>query len=195
MNIQQNLKLTLVLRCLITLSLGLSVLAFKSKSAWGAEQVKLIYGPFQGKISVESLARYAATGEMSREFRLYSKFVDEQTLVQLRYWLNNRFECDRVAIHQFSHTPEGKQFLQQLGSVIKTHPQHNGFYAVRSALLKAADLPNDSDGWTVIEAMQQFPTEDLQIDTKDLFDLQQFWSDDQSSYRAAVKIFAPQAKP
>ena len=195
MNLQQNLKLTLVLRCLITLSLGLSVLAFKSKSALGAEQVKLIYGPFQGKISVESLARYAATGEMSREFRFYSKFVDEQTLVQLRYWLNNRFTCDRVAINQFADTLAGEEFLQQLGTVIKTHPKRNGFYAVRSALIEAADLPNNSDGWTVIEAMQNFPTEDLQIDTKDLFKLQQFWSDNQNSYRAAVKVFAPQPKP
>ncbi len=130
---------------------------------------------------------------MTREFRLYSKFVDRQTLVQLGYWLNNRFECDRVEIYQFTKTPEGEKFLQDLGTVIKTHPQRNGFYAIRSALIAAADEPSNSDGWTVIEAMRNFPTEDLQINTKELFKLKKFWSDDSNSNRAALEIFAPSA--
>ena len=176
---------------LVAVGLGLSSIILKSPSALGAEKVELIYGPFNGKISIESLEKYATTGEMTREFRLYAKFVDPKTLAQLQHWLNKRFECDRVEMHRFTHTPEGEKFLQDLGTVIKTHPQRNGFYAIRSALIAATDEPTNSDGWTAIEAMQNFPTEDLQIDTKKLFKLQKFWSDEQNSDRAALEIFAP----
>ena len=188
-----------VVRSLVALGLGLSSIVLKSSSALSAEKVKLIYGPFNGRISVESLEKYADTGEMTREFRAIAKFVDRQTLSQLHYWLNKRFESDRVEMYRFANTSEGKKFLQDLGTVIKTHPQGNGFYAIRSALIAATDEPINSDGWTVIEVMQNFPTEDLQIDTKKLFKLKKSWSDEQNSdrqawaapNRAALEIFAP----
>ena len=180
-----------IFRGLAVVGLGLGSIILKSPSALSAEKVKLIYGPFNGRISIESLEKYADTGEMTREFRLYAKFVDRQSLAQLRHWLNNRFECDRVEMYHFTHTPEGEKFLQDLGTVIKTHPQRNGFYAIRSALIAATDEPNNSDGWTAIEAMRNFPTEDLQIDTKKLFKLQKYWSDEGNSDRAALEIFAP----
>lgn len=192
MNIKLSLKPDLVYRSLVAVGLGLSFMALSSQPALSANKVKLIYGPFNGRISVDSLEKFATTGEMTREFRLYAKFVDRETLAQLRYWLNNRFECDRVAMYNFTKSPEGEQFLQDLGTAIKTHPKRNGFYAIRSALIAAADEPVNSDGWTVIEAMQNFPTEDLQINTKELFQLKTFWSDDDSSSRAALEFFVPQ---
>ena len=192
MNIKLSLKPDLVYRSLVAVGLGLSFMALSSQSALSANKVKLIYGPFNGRISVDSLEKFATTGEMTREFRLYAKFVDPETLTQLRYWLNNRFECDRVAMYKFTKSPEGEEFLQDLGTVIKTHPKRNGFYAIRSALIAAADEPVNSDGWTVIEAMYNFPTEDLQINTKELFRLKTFWSDDDSSSRAALEFFVPQ---
>ena len=188
---KQLIKPRQIVLSLIAVGLGLSSIVLKSPSAFGAEKVKLIYGPFNGKISVESLEKYATTGEMTREFRLYARFVDRETLAQLRHWLSNRFECDRVEMYRFTNSPEGEKFLQDLGTVIKTHPKRNGFYAIRSALIAATDEPDNSDGWTAIEAMQNFPTEDLQIDTKKLFKLQKFWSDEQNSDRAALEIFSP----
>lgn len=193
MNFKQNFKSTvgfLLVPKTIAVTLGFSALLIKPQSAFGAEKVKLIYGPFNGKISVDSLEKYASTGEMTREFRLYSKFVDKETLVQMRYWLSNRFDSDRVEMYQFTNAPEGEKFLQELGTVIKTHPQRNGFYALRAALIGAADVPDESDGWTVIEAMHKFPTEDLQINTKELFKLQKFWSDNQN-HQAALEMFNP----
>ena len=183
-----------IFKNLITVGLGLSSLILIAQPAFSAEKVKLIYGPFNGKISIESLEKYATTGEMTREFRMYSKFLKEKDLIQLKYWLSNRFESDRVEMYQFTNTPEGEKFLQELGTAIKTHPQGNGFYAIRSSLIKAADNPDQSDGWTVIEAMYNFPTEDLQINTKDLFELSKFWSTDKQKNQAALDMFAPKAK-
>ena len=190
---KQLIKPRQIFRNLAAIGLGLSFIVLKSPSALSAEKVKLIYGPFNGRISIESLEKYATTGEMTREFSMYAKFVDRETLAQLHHWLNSRFESDRVEMYRFTNTPEGEKFLQDLGTVIKTHPQRNGFYAIRSALIAATDEPANSDGWTVIEAMQNFPTEDLEIDTKKLFKLQKFWSDKQNSDRAALEIFAPRS--
>jgi len=177
------------LRNLATLALGLSALGISAQSSLSAEKVKLIYGPFNGKISVESLEKFAKTGEMTRELRMYSKFVDRQELEKLGYWLNSRFECDRVTMYKFAQTSEGEKFFQDLGTVIKTHPQRNGFLAIRSALIEAADVPSNDDGWTIIEAMQHFPTEDLQINTRDLSKLQKSWLDNPQGNQAALEIF------
>ena len=189
MNIVQKAQPGLIFRCLITLAAGLSGLAITARGAESAEKVKLIYGPFNGKISVESLEKFAKTGEMTRELRMYSKFVDRKALEDLGYWLNSRFEADRVTVYKFAHTPEGEQFFQDLGTVIKTHPQRNGYLAIRSALIETADVPSESDGWTIIEAMRNFPTEDLQINTGELSQLQKFWSDNPESNQAALEIF------
>ena len=193
MNFKQNVRLGFVLRHAIAVALGLSAIGFKTQSAFGAEKVKLIYGPFNGKISVESLEKFAATGEITGDFRIYSKFVNKKNLAQLRHWLSNRFECDRVEMYKFTNTPEGEKFLKELGTAIKTHHQGNGFYAIRSSLIKAADMPDDSDGWTVVEAMKNFPTEDLQINTKDLFKLKKIWSENPNNNQAALDIFAPRS--
>lgn len=179
---------------LTTISLGLSVVVMITQPAFCAEKITLIYGPFNGDISVKSLEKYATTGEMTDEFRLYAKFLDKKALEQLRNWLNNRFQCDRVKMYQFTNTSEGEKFLQELGTAIKTHPERNGFYAIRSALIEAADKPDHSDGWTIIEAMYNFPTEDLQINTKDLFELQKFWSHNDGSHQTALETFNPQSQ-
>ncbi|MGL5943976.1 MAG: alpha/beta hydrolase [Waterburya sp.] len=179
---------------LTTISLGLSVVVMITQPAFSAEKITLIYGPFNGDISVKSLEKYATTGEITDEFRLYAKFLDKKALIQLRNWLNNRFQCDRVKMYEFTNTSEGEKFLQELGSAIKTHPERNGFYAIRSALIEAADTPDNSDGWTIIEAMHNFPTEDLQINTKDLFELQKFWSNHNGSHQTALETFKPQSQ-
>lgn len=176
-------------RSLSSLALGLSMLGISARSSLGAEQVKLIYGPFNGKISVESLEKFAKTGEMTRELRMYSRFVDRQELEKFGYWLNSRFESDRVTMYKFSQTAEGEKFFYDLGTVIKTHPQRNGFLAIRSALIEAADAPNHDDGWTIIEAMRNFPSEDLQINTGDLSKLQKSWSNNPQGNKAALEIF------
>jgi hypothetical protein len=179
---------------LTVIGLGLSAIVLITKPAFCAEKITLIYGPFNGDISVKSLEKYATTGEMTDEFRLYAKFIDEKALTQLRNWLNNRYQCDRVKMYEFTNTSEGEKFLQELGTAIKTHPDRNGFYALRSALIEAADNPDNSDGWTILEAMHNFPTEDLQINTKDLFALQRFWSNNDGSHRTALETFNPQSQ-
>lgn len=194
MKIKRLITPTYISYTFIIISLILSTLAVKPQSAIAAEKIKLIYGPFNGRISVESLKKYADTGEMTREFRLYSKFVDRKTLARLRYWLKYRFDSDRVELYKYTNTSAGEKFLQELGTAIKTHPQRNGFYAIRSALIEAADIPDNSDGWTILEAMHRFPTDDLQINTRELFKLQKFWSKSEGNNKPDLSVLGAKNK-
>jgi hypothetical protein len=189
MNTIQINRSGLIFRCLFALCIGLLALGIPAQGVLGAEKVKLTYGPFRGKISVTSLEKFAATGEMTFEFRAYSHFADRQTLSQLRSWLNSRFICDRLTLSEFASTSEGQKFLQDLGTAIEAQPQSNGSLAIHSTLMKTADLPGKSDGWTILEAINNFPAEDLQINLKKLFQLKKSWSDNPQNNRAAAKIF------
>ncbi len=149
----------------------LSVITY-AKPGYSADTIKLVYGPFNCSLSVDSLETYANTGEITQELRLYTKFLDEDTLVQLRDWLQKRFNSNHVKLSRFTNTPQGEKLLKELGQVVQTHSERNGFYALRSALVEAAAQP---EGWTIIDAIRQFPTDSLQINTKDLFQLKDFW--------------------
>ena len=139
-----------------------------------AEKIRLVYGPFNCSLSVESLKTYAETGEITSEFKPYTKFLNEQSLLQLRHWLQKDFDKDVVGIHDYTHSPQGKELLEEIGTVVTTHSQRNGFYALRSTLIGAAAK---SDDWTVLDVIQQFPTDNMQINTKELFKLKSFWQE------------------
>ncbi len=146
----------------------------------GAETIKLVYGPFKCSLAIDTLETYAATGEVTEEFKFYTKFLDDETLNKLRYWLQKNFASDRVKMYRYTKSPEGEEFLQQLGSVVSTHTERNGFYAIRSALVEAAA----TEDWTVIDVMRQFPTENLQIDTQKLFQFKKFWQESNTAFQS-----------
>ena len=156
----------------ILLGVGLVPEMLLPKPSFSADNIRFVYGPFNCSLSVKSLETYAKTGEITREFRFYTKFLDQKTLAQLRHWLQKRFDSNHVEIHKYTRTPEGESMLQELGAVLKTHSERNGFYALRSALVQASAK---EEGWTIIDVIDRFPNDNLQINTGDLFKLEKFW--------------------
>ncbi len=159
---------------LLAISCGLLSVTTNVKAGFAADKIKLVYGPFACSLSVESLKTYAETGKITSEFKPYTKFLSEQNLIQLRHWLQKDFDRNVVGIHKYTHSPNGEELLQEIGTVVTTHSKRNGFYALRSALIQAA---TKSDDWTIIDVIQQFPTENMQINTKKLFTLKSFWKE------------------
>ena len=139
-----------------------------------AEKIRLVYGPFNCSLSVESLKVYATTGEITPEFKPYTKFLNQQSLSQLRHWLQKDFDRDLVGLHQYTYSPQGEELLQNLGTVVTTHSEGNGFYAIRAALIEAAA---QSEDWTILDVITKFPSENMQINTKELFKLKSFWQE------------------
>jgi hypothetical protein len=159
---------------LLGISCSFLSVAINTSKANAADKIRLVYGPFNCSLSVESLKTYAETGEITPEFQPYTKFLDQQSLLQLRHWLQKDFERDVVGIRDYTHSPQGEELLQEIGNVVTTHSERNGFYALRAALIEAAAKTDD---WTILDVIQQFPTENMQINTKDLFKLKSFWED------------------
>lgn len=159
---------------LMLLGLGLVPDLIMPKPSFSAENINFVYGPFNCSLSVKSLKTYVETGEITSEFRFYTKFLDKKTLSQLSIWLQKRFDSNHVEIHRYTRTPEGELMLQELGRVLKTHSQGNGFYALRAALVQAS--ANES-GWTIIDVIDKFPNDEVQINTGDLFKLEKFWQE------------------
>lgn len=167
-NKQQRLSL------ICAVSLGFFSIFTNMQKVNAADKVRLVYGPFNFSLSVKSLKTYAETGEITSEFKPYTKVLNKQSLSQLRHWLNKDFDRDVVGIHDYTHSPKGEKLLQEVGTVITTHSQRNGFYALRAALIQAA---TKSEDWTIIDVIQQFPTENMQINTGQLFKLKEFWKE------------------
>jgi predicted dienelactone hydrolase len=125
-----------------------------------AERVSVSYGPLELSLSVEDLETYAETGEMSSGLAFYARFVDDENLEQLRGMLRDRLDLDAVAMSQILYSSFGETSLQHLGELIQTDARQNGFYALRSALILAAD---DPDGLTPLNIIKHFPTPTVRI--------------------------------
>ena len=150
-------------------SLGVISTILKPKPSLGAERISFylpIFGEF--KLSVDSLEVFAESGKITKEFDFYAKRFDRKTLDRLRGLLQQQYEISPTIIYRLTNTPLGERFLRQLGEVVYTHPERNGIYAIRAAMILAA---SDPDGLTAINLMRQFPTEEIQINSKLIFSL------------------------
>ena len=150
-------------------SLGVMSTILKPKPSLGAERISFylpVFGEF--KLSVDALEVFAKEGKVTKEFDFYAKRFDLETLDRLRGLLQQQYEISPTIIYRLTNTPLGERFLRQLGEVVYTHPERNGIYAIRAALILAA---SDPDGLTAINLMRQFPTEEIQINSKLIFSL------------------------
>jgi predicted dienelactone hydrolase len=154
----------------LTLSVAFLPDALRPEPVHSAERIHFTVGPLDLTISVDSLETFVETGEVTPELRRYTRYLDDQTLEELQPLLQQSFEVSHVAVAQLAYSPIGETFLQQLGEVIQTQSRQNGFYAIRAALIQAAQ---DPEGITLINVIRYFPTEGLRINTRQVQELVQ----------------------
>ena len=161
--------LKIIFTGLLATSLGAMSIALRPKPSLGAERISFSL-PFLGEfyLSVDSLEVFAKEGKITKDFEFYTRFLDQQTLTRLRQALQEQFEVSPVTLFKIGGAPLGEDFLKQIGEVIYTHPDRNGIYAIRSAVLLAAA---DSEGLTAINIMRHFPTKEIQLNTQLIFSL------------------------
>ena len=146
---------------------GGGLIALKPRSTTAAEKITFplsILGEFQ--LSVDDLAVYAQDGTITPEFAYYANRLDEKTLGQLRQILQTSFAVEPITVYRVTNMPMGEDFLRRLGKIIYTHPERNGLYAIRAALIQASGEP---EGLTVINFLRHFPTEEIQLNTDSIF--------------------------
>jgi hypothetical protein len=172
-------------------SLALISLALKPKPILGAERISFslpVLGEFH--VSINSLELFAKEGEIASDLKLYTSRLDQQTLAQLRQGLQQKFDVNPILVYRLTNMQMGEKFLKEIGEVIYTHPNSNGLFAIRSALILAAA---DSKGLTAINVMRHFPTQEIQINTKLLFSLVKDTANFLAYNKTTVKAIASEA--
>lgn len=157
-----------------------------------AEKVALslpLLGEFDLKI--ESLERYADTGEVDRSLRRYLRHLEPERQEQLRDALRAKADIDGATLYRITNTPLGEGVLRRLGTAIRTDSRSNGYLALRAAAIDSALSP---EGLTLLNLMRRFPSPRIFIDTDTIFGIiQQF--EILTAYRnAAVSAISAQAR-
>ena len=154
---------SLLLSCL---SIGLTSITLPVKAA---EKINFVYNPLKFSLSVESLETFVETGEITGNLKDYRAFIDEKQFEQLRNFLAKSYDLEQVNLYKIGRTSLAQDLLKQLGKVVSTHSQRNGFYAIRGAVLTAA---GKNDSWTLIDVMKEFPTSEIHVSLEALMQLQ-----------------------
>lgn len=144
-------------------SLGLSSLSILGLSGSGlaAERLYITYGPFGQTVSVESIETFARQGKIPHELDGYSGLFNDTQLTEIQRLLLSRANLNHVAIAQFFYSEPGEVLLRRLGEILKTESRQSGFYALRAALIQAAD---DPEGLTPLNVIKKFPLEGIRVD-------------------------------
>ena len=156
LNLKQH-NIWRVSRFLIT---GLFTATVATLSAHGAEQIQFFYGPFEPTIEVDDLQNLADSGELTGSLSVLSRRLNDQQIAELQTLLNLEFDIPAVMMSQLTYSAVGEQLLWRAGEILQTDSFLNGFYALRAALLFAAE-----DGQlTLLDVAHHFPQETIQID-------------------------------
>ena len=150
------------------MTLGILALIWKPKTVSSSERIRSHVSLLGFSLSVDSLERYAEEGVIDQELQPYTNSLDKKTLTQLRQILQKRIYIDNWSLYRMTRSPIGEEILKALGEIVTTQPNgNNGFYAVRGALVTAASK-GKKDSFTLLDAIRQFPTKEIWIDTNKL---------------------------
>ncbi|MBP0026805.1 alpha/beta hydrolase [Roseofilum sp. Guam] len=171
--------------------LALSLFPWSQRPARSAEKMYFTYGPLEFAMSVDALDTFAKTGEITPDFKFYAQFLEPEDLQELQLLLQQKFNLSPVAVSQMTYTAMGEEVLKRLGYLVQTQKRQNGFYALRSALILAAD---DPEGLTLVNIMRYFPSQGIRINTGVVFELQNLLSTFFQYRDSTVQTIIEQAK-
>lgn len=174
-------------------SIGLALEAIRPQPAQSAEEIRIrTVGPLVFTISVDSLETFAETGEITDDFKPYARMLDQQTLGFLRRALSQRLPLDVNTVGHLSYSPLGRDAIENVGKIIQSTPGVNGFHGLRAAVIGAAAQAGP-EGWTIIDAMRQFPTNSIDVSIQGLLALRRELSIYFSYNQAAVGAILTEA--
>ncbi|MGB5711642.1 MAG: alpha/beta hydrolase, partial [Waterburya sp.] len=173
---------------------GVLVEGITAQPSLSAEAVSFyVDGPLIVSLSLDSLKLFAETGEITGDLKLFALFLDDQMMAQLRQGLQRRLPLDVLQTYKLSYSPLGRDAISQVGKLIKYTPDRNGFYGLRAALINAA-AQSDAEGWTILDAIAQFPTKTIEVNVPDLLELRKLLGIYAEYNQAAVDAIVTKAQ-
>ncbi len=146
---------------LLSLPVGVLTSAIPARSA---ENLSLVYGPFQRSVPMSEVAAFAesgqATGRLQSLLRLVPKNEEEELLKALRL----KVPIGVVQVNNLLNSPIGKQALEKVNPVILRR-DNAGNFAISGALLTAA---SSQSGLGLMSFLEAYPAETITIDLQAL---------------------------
>jgi hypothetical protein len=141
-----------------------SAIVFDQSPAIAAEKVVLKYGIFRGSVPVSELKDFAETGKASPALQFYLK-ATRRDPQEVRQALTQEVKVNPLLLSRVLNSQAGEGLLDQVSQVVHTPSGQSDHQALRSALILSAA----EDGKiTLIEAMQNYPTSEVQVEGKRL---------------------------
>lgn len=137
-----------------------------SGQALAAERVVLKYQMFRRSVSVQELTTLAETGEVSRGMRAYLMLARRDPR-DLQRALNRDVGMNVILLDRVLNSPLGDTALDQVSQAIYTPSRQADRQAMRSALILSAQ---DDNRISMIEVLQNYPTEEVHVDGDRLLD-------------------------
>ncbi|MGF1570907.1 MAG: alpha/beta hydrolase [Nodosilinea sp.] len=174
-------------------ALGLGAGLIRPQAAHSAEQISVrATGPFVFTLNIDDLETFAETGEVTKSFKLYARFLNDEQLSTLQTILQQRLPLDVVTVSHLSYSPLGRDAITNVGKILQSVPGENGFYALRAAVINAA-AQADPEGWTLIDMMRAFPGQSIEVSLDGLAELHRELAIYAGYNRAAVRAILEQA--
>jgi len=167
------------------------VLLGQVKPIFSAEKVVFnlsVLGDFT--VSLDSLEKFEKNGEISPDLARYTRYLDEQTLLQFRGVLQKRFPISPVVVSHFTNVGIGKRLLKHLGELIQMEGNVDGFYALRSALVLSASEP---EGVSLIRVLRHFPGQKIRLNTDLILKLVQEFATLSDYTKVSINAIAQEA--
>ncbi len=151
---------------------GAGTEALLPRPVQSAETIRLaVGGPLVLSVSVDSLKTFAETGEINADLKLVARVLDAETLQLIRGGLSQPIPLNINAVSHLAYSPLGRDALFTIGKLIRPHPEVNGFHALRAATINAAAA--NPQGWTLVDVLEVFPGQNVNIKLADLLTLRQ----------------------
>lgn len=114
-------------------------------------------------------------------------------MAQLRQGLQRRLDYDVRQVYNLTYSPLGREALEQIGKIVRFSHQRNGFYGLRAAVINAA-ANSQGEGWTILDAIAEFPTKTIKVNVRDLLQIKDTLSVYLEYNQAAVAAIETQAR-
>ncbi len=173
-----------LLHCCLLLTAGVGATLY-STAGLAAEKVILKYGIFQESLSVAELTSFAETGNPSPTLAAYMKLANKKPEA-IREALTRQVTISPIVLDRALNNVVGERVLDEVGGTIHTSTNTANRQALRSALVLSA---SDDGKLSLIEAIQKYPTQDVEVEGDRLVETAVKLSDLESGIRKLLGVF------
>lgn len=145
----------------IALAIAAAVVTLQATPMQAAERIFLTYSIFGRSVSLDALEQFVKDGTLTGEMVSYARFLKPNQLKQLREGLQQRIKFSHVSVSKFLYAPTGELLLRRVSQVIRARIPPSSFFALRAALIRAAQ---DPDGITPLSVMRYYPDREIIVD-------------------------------